>query len=207
MSSIICKILSHSHGLTSSLHRNPTYPQDDEENLGLLFWDELPPGHNTATLPSTSGVDGGMGGAGLSGEADGPEEDNEIPVIDPSDQSAEYTGEMFGMQQNSIHESNSYAAGHPPLCELGDSGGGVRRTSPESTFVNIITKSIPNVVLQSRDENTPRGGAPPMNNTMGCAAALPTTIRGAELSAHFPPPSCGSVPTLLKVQELSLIHI
>ncbi len=204
VSSIICTILSHSHGLTPSLPSSNPTPQDDEENLGLLFWDDLPPG------------DGGVGGAGLSREnAGGPEEDNEIPVINPSDQSAEYTSEMFGMHQNDILGTNSYVAGNPPLCEqLGDSGGGVRRTSLGSTFVNLIAKPIPNAALQSRDENTPCGGdavgyvAPPTYNTMGGAAAVaaPTTIRGAELSAFFPSPSCGSVPPLLEVQEVQQQH-
>lgn len=168
-------------------HRTQTlYNQDDEENLGLLFWDELPPGDNA----TTSGVSGGGGGEGGNGE------ENEIPIINPTDQSAEYMGDFFGMQ-HAFQENNHNAAlnGH-----LGDG----LRTSPGASLVNLSAKSVPNVVLQPSTGSYISGNAScnQTNNTTRGTAATLAGMNYAEIPSFFPSASCGNVPSLLEAQEV-----
>lgn len=190
--------------LVCLFHTNLFIHQDDEENLGLLFWDEISPGDNTATPSSASGVHGVVGGNVTRGEnVVGEGGDNEIPIINPRVQSAEYMGPLFGMQQNVGHGTNSNVSA-PPRCEQVD--GNVKRTSPGSSLENIIAEAIPISDIQSLGGNFPRGGdvVDSTSNAMGSATAPTTTLGGVNHSEHsgfFPPSSCGSVPSLLEVQE------
>jgi hypothetical protein len=116
------------HVVCINISSLPTYLQDDEENLGLLFWDELPPGDNAVSSTTNSGdidVSGmagdGRGGGGCEGgggvgnnnvdesNGGGGDDENEIPIIHPQDQSVEYMGEelLFGMQnQHQQHQQH-----------------------------------------------------------------------------------------------------